>query len=93
MHLATKKHPMIDLIVMRAAQRVICRDVKVMRGANCWTDYKKVQAKLRVQLPRTSGSKDKNSVLLAVHELSRNAKRDQTNTHSLENLQRITGQL
>ena len=37
---------MIDLIVMRAAQRVCCRDIKVMRGATCWTDHKLARAKL-----------------------------------------------
>lgn len=42
MHPATKKHHMIDLIVMRATQRVCC---KAMRGANCWTDHKMVRAK------------------------------------------------
>ena len=31
MHPATKKYHMIDLIVMRAAQRVCCLDDKVMR--------------------------------------------------------------
>ena len=94
MHPATKKQHMIDLIVMRAAQRVVCRDVKVMRGANCWTDHKMVRAKLRVQLPHTNGSRGKKSVPFAVHELCSKAKRDEyadclegklkTNGHSLE---------
>ena len=41
---------MIDLVVMRAAQKVCCRNVQVMRGANCWTDHKLVRAKLVVNL-------------------------------------------
>ena len=77
MHPATKKHHMIDLIVMRAVQRVCCRDVKVMMEATCWTDHKLVRAELRVRLPQTSGSRDKKSVPFAVHELSRKAKRDE----------------
>ena len=53
-----------------------------------------VRDKVRVRLPRTSGSRDKKSVPFSVHELSRKAKRDeytdclvdklQTNMHSLE---------
>ena len=38
-----------------------------MRGATCWTDHKMVRAKLRVRLPRTSGSRDKKSFSFAVH--------------------------
>ena len=34
-HPATKKCNMIDFVMMRAEQRVVCRDVQVMRGANC----------------------------------------------------------
>ena len=30
------------------------RDVRVMRGANCWADHKIFRAKLRLQLPGTS---------------------------------------
>ena len=45
-HPATKKCHMINFVMMRAEQRVVCRDVQVMRGANCWTDHKLVRAKL-----------------------------------------------
>ena len=45
-HTATKKCHMMDFVVMRAEQRVVCRDVLVMKGANCWTDHKLVKAKL-----------------------------------------------
>ena len=45
---------MIDFVVMRAEQRVVCRDVQVMRGANCWTDHKLVRAKLKVTVPHSA---------------------------------------
>ena len=35
MHPATKKCQMIDFVVMKAGQRVYCRDVQVMSGAIC----------------------------------------------------------
>ena len=43
---------MIDFIVMRAEQRVVCKDVQVMRGANCWT-YGSLfcQKKEKISLP------------------------------------------
>ena len=53
MHPATKLFLMIDLVVMRAKQKVCCRNVRVMREANCWTDHKLVRAKLRVALPHS----------------------------------------
>ena len=56
-HPATKKCHMIDFVMMRAEQRVVCRDVQVMRGANCWTDHKLVRAKLKVTVPRSAKRK------------------------------------
>ena len=50
-HPATKQQHLIDFVVMRQAQRRFCRDVSVMRGANCWTDHFLVRLKLRVDLP------------------------------------------
>ena len=47
-HLATKATHMIDFIMTGANQRVHCKDVCVMRGANCWTDHMLVRAKLNV---------------------------------------------
>ena len=55
---------MIDFVVMRAEQRVVCRDVQVMMGANCWTDHKLVRAKLKVAIPHSSKRKDIVSLLL-----------------------------
>ena len=53
MHPATKEFHMIDYVVMRAKQTACCIVVQVMRGANCWTDHKKlVRAKLMVDLSR-----------------------------------------
>ena len=48
---ATRVFHAIDLIVMREKQRVLCRDVQVMRGSNCWTEHKMVRVKLRIELP------------------------------------------
>jgi len=31
--------PMNDLVMMQMNQRRFCVDVRVMRGANCWTDH------------------------------------------------------
>ena len=42
---------MIDYVIMRADQLVLCVDVQVMRGANCWSDHSMVRAKVRFWLP------------------------------------------
>ena len=55
-HLATWKHPvtielhMIDYLVMYYRQQVLCTDVQVMRGANCWSDHLMDRAKMRFHL-------------------------------------------
>jgi hypothetical protein len=51
MHPATKRHHMIDFVVMRTSQRSLCSDVQVMRGANCWSDHHMLRAKLTVKFP------------------------------------------
>ena len=76
MHPATKWFHMIDLVVMRAAQRVCCKDVQVMRGANCWTDHKLVRAKLVVNLQRRHKG-EKRILPFSVHQLSTSARRDE----------------
>ena len=50
-HPATGVSHMIDLVMMRMDQRMYCKDVSVMRGANCWTDHRLVRAKLRFRVP------------------------------------------
>ena len=72
-HLATWKHPatkqshMIDYVVMRAEQRMLCTDVQVMRGASCWSDHHMVRVKVRVGLPRQQ--KQRTTLPFAVHTL------------------------
>ena len=39
---------MIDYVIMRADQRVLCTDVRVMRGATCWSDHNMLRVKLKV---------------------------------------------
>ena len=72
-HLATWKHPatkqshMIDYVMMRAEQCVLCTDVQVMRGASCWSDHHMVRVKVRVGLPRQR--KKRTTLSFAVHTL------------------------
>ena len=77
MHPVTKKYLMIDFVVMRAKQRVVCRDVQVMRGANRWTDHMLVRAKLNVAIPCSARRKEKISLPFAIHKLKTCAKRDE----------------
>lgn len=76
MHPATKKHHLIDFVVMRADQRRCCRDVQVMRGANCWTDHRMVRAKLCLGVMRF-GRKQSRPLPLAVHKLDSQQVRDE----------------
>ena len=64
MHPATKKCHMIDFVVMRAEQRIFCRDVQVMREVYCWTDHKLVRAKLKVTIPLSAKRKEEIPCLL-----------------------------
>lgn len=75
-HPATKVSHMIDLVVMRAGQRMCCRDVQVMRGANCWTDHNLVRAKLRLEFPRVQGRGKKKVSPFSVHKFLAPANRD-----------------
>ena len=70
MHPATKQFHMIDLIVMRAKQRVCCGDVQVTRGANYWRDHKLVRAKLRITLPHVCSKGEKRMQPFTAHKLS-----------------------
>ena len=75
-HPATKRCHTIDFVLMRAEQRVQCKDVRAMRGANCWTDHVLVRAKLNVGSPPFISRKGKSCMPFAVHELSTSARRD-----------------
>ena len=75
-HPATKKCHVIDFVLMKASQRVYCRDVRVMRGANCWTDHELVRAKLNIVSPRLRSGIEKSCTPFAVHELAVRTKRD-----------------
>ena len=63
MHPATKQFHMIDLVVMRAKQRGCYGDVRVMRGANYWTDHKLVKAKLRIAVLYVCGKRGEGAAL------------------------------
>ena len=45
-HPDSKKWHCIDYILMRNTQRKFCRDVSVIRKADCWTDHKLLRAKI-----------------------------------------------
>ena len=61
---------MIDLIVMRAEQRVCCGDVQVMKEATCWTDHKLVRAKLRMGVPHACCKSEKRMKCFSAQKLS-----------------------
>ena len=61
---------MIDYVIMRADQRVLCVDVQVMRGANCWSDHSMVRAKVRFRLPYLK-KVSPSTLPMAVHTLRR----------------------
>ena len=67
---ATKESHMIDYVIMRADQRVLCVDVQVMRGPNCWSDHSMVRAKVRFRLPHLK-KVSPSTLPLAVHTLRR----------------------
>ena len=68
---------MIDFVLMRASQRVHCRDVRVMRGANCWTDHRLVRAKINIVISRFRSGGVTSCIPFAVHELAMSEKRDE----------------
>ena len=76
MHPRTKVSHMIDLVVLRAGQRMCCRDVQAMRGASCWTDHNLVRAKLRIDLPRVV-AREKTAIPLSIHKFTAPAARDE----------------
>ena len=50
-HPGNKMWHCIDYVIMRQNQRKLCRDVTVLRLADCWTDHKLLRAQLNVQIP------------------------------------------
>ena len=66
---------MIDYILMRGRQCVMCTDVQVMRGASCWTDHYLVRMKLQLGLAWRKRSSAQR-LPLAVHTLHNREKRD-----------------
>ena len=66
---------MIDFVVIRAGQRVFCRDVQVMREENCWTDHMLGRAKLDIVVTCDANKKDKSHTPFAAHKLSTEAAR------------------
>lgn len=71
--------------VMRAEQRVCCRDVQVMGGTNCWPDHTLVRAKLRLELPRVHCSSKKIVLPISVQKFVAPAARDEYRSQ-LENV-------
>ena len=57
----------IIYVVLRAEQRMLCTDARVMRGASCWSDHHMVRVKVRVDLPRQQ--KKRTTLPFAVHTL------------------------
>ena len=47
-HAGTKKWHCIDYVIMRRAQRRLCTDARVFRGAQCWTDHNMLGADVQV---------------------------------------------
>ena len=66
---------MIDYILMRGGQRVMCTDVQVMRGASCWTDHYLVRMKLKLGLAQRKRISTQR-LPLAVYTLHNREKRD-----------------
>ena len=77
MHPATKQWHMIDYIIVRAKQRVLCTNVQVMRGATCWTDHQMIRAKVRMSYPHTNHRCNKDiTAPIATHLLNQSSFRE-----------------
>ena len=73
---ATKQYHMIDYVVMCATQQIFCTDVRVMRGANCWSDHRMESAKVRVRDFHSCPKKGRPLVPFAVHDLRSPAQKE-----------------
>ena len=57
-HPGSKQWHCIDYVIMRRWQRRLCRDVGVIRSADCWTDHKLLRVKISIKVPaKPSASK------------------------------------
>ena len=86
MHPATKEHHIIDFVVFREGQRMVCTDVRVMRGANCWSDHRMVGAKLQLKTIFIPRNKGKPTVSFATYLLRNSAFRDDYRENLIEKL-------
>ena len=86
MHPATKKHHIIDFVVRREGQRMFCTDVRVMRGANCWSDHQMVRTKLWIKTIFSPRDKGKPTVPFATYLLQNSAFRDDYRENLTEKL-------
>ena len=75
-HLATKVSHIIDFLVMvRMDHQMYCKDVRVMKGANCWTDHQLLRVKLRLKFSHArAGSAQRRS--FSVYKLALPINRD-----------------
>ena len=80
---ATKLSHMIDHVVVRAGQIVYCKNVRVMRGANCWTDHMLVRAKLKIGFPHIHSRVDRKKLPFSVHKLSSSASQEDFNVWNM----------
>ena len=74
-HPGTKRSHMIDYVIMRSSQRVLCTDVQVMRGANCWTDHQMIRVRIRMTYPHYRTNRRSGHVPIAVSHLHQSAYR------------------
>ena len=76
MHPVTKKHHIIDFVVLGEGQRMFYTDVRVMRSTNCWSDHQMVRAKLRVKTIFSPRDKGKPTVPFVTYLLRNSAFKD-----------------
>ena len=56
---------------------ITIESIRVMRGANCWTDHKLVWAKLNIEVHHTTKRRDTGRALFAIHDLRMQTKREE----------------
>ena len=68
-HPATRQRHLIDYVIMRAGQRVFCRDVGTVRGASFWTDHTMVRSTLVLYCSRPRRTVVSGPKRFATHKL------------------------